>query len=107
MRGRGEDGSSRRADEVGAFTWIPLPRLDVLIPLQFGVPGGPELFIILIIFLIPGVLVGRWIYRDASKRGSDWAWQWAVGIVFLFLAGLVPGLLGVIIYLLVRSDEVA
>ena len=79
----------------------------MLTPLQFGVPGGPELLILLIIFVIPGVLVGRWIYRDARKRGSNWAWQWAVGIVFLFVAGLVPGLLGVIIYLLVRGDEVA
>ena len=77
----------------------------MLTPLQFGVPGGPELLIVLLILVIPGVLVGRWIYRDASKRGSDWAWQWAVGIVFLFVAGLVPGLLGVIIYLLVRGDE--
>lgn len=79
----------------------------MLAPLQFGVPGGPELLIILIIFLIPGVLVGRWIYRDARKRGNEWAWQWGVGIAFLFLAGLVPGLLGVIIYLLIREDEVA
>lgn len=78
----------------------------MLTPLQFGIPGGTELFIILIIVLLLGLVVGRWVYRDAKKRGSDWAWQWAVGIVFLFLLGLVPGLLGVIIYLLVRGDEV-
>ena len=79
----------------------------MLIPLQMGLPGAPELLVILLIFLIPGLLVGRWIYRDARSRGSDWAWQWGVGITLLFVAGLVPGLLGVIIYLLVRGDRPA
>lgn len=72
--------------------------------LQLGIPGATELLIVLVVFLIPAVLVARWVYRDAKRRGSDWAWQWAVGLVFLFLAGLVPGLLGVIVYLLVRQE---
>lgn len=74
----------------------------MLVPLQFGVPGGVELLVLLLVLLLVFGLVGRWIYRDAKRRGSDWAWQWGVGIGLLFLAGLVPGLLGVIIYLLVR-----
>lgn len=73
--------------------------------LQVGVPGGAELGILLLIVLLLAAFVGRWIYHDAKRRGSDWAWQWAVGIVILFLVGLVPGLLGIIIYLLVRSDR--
>ncbi len=36
--------------------------------------------------------IGRWIYRDAKSRGSEWAWQWAFGIPLLLLPGLVPGL---------------
>lgn len=76
----------------------------MLVPLQFGVPGGAELLIILLLLLLAFGLVGRWIYRDAKRRDSDWAWQWGVGIALLFLFGLIPGLLGVIIYLLVRPD---
>lgn len=82
-------------------------RPDVLSPLQFGFPGGVELLVVLLILLLVFGLVGRWVYRDAKRRGSEWAWQWGVGIALLFLAGLVPGLLGVVIYLLVRPDEPA
>lgn len=77
-----------------------------MVPLQFGIPGAPELLIILLIFFIVFGLIGRWVYNDAKSRGSQWAWQWGVGIALLFLAGLVPGLLGIIIYLLVRGDRV-
>ena len=42
--------------------------------LQMGLPGGPELLIVIIILLVPGALVGRWVYRDAKRRGSAWAW---------------------------------
>jgi hypothetical protein len=77
----------------------------MLAPLQLGVPGAPELLILLLILLIPGALVGYWVYRDAKQRRSEWAWQWGVVIALLFPAGLVPGLLGVIIYLLVRRDS--
>lgn len=49
--------------------------------------------------------LGRWLYRDASRRGSEWARQWATGIPALLFLGLVPGLLVLIIYLLVRGDE--
>lgn len=77
----------------------------MLAPLQVGLPGAPELLIVLIILLIPGALVGWWVYRDAKERGSGWAWQWGVVVALLFPAGLVPGLLGVIIYLLLRRDH--
>lgn len=75
-----------------------------LLPLQ--VPAGPELLIIFLILFIVLGLIGRWVYRDAKSRGSDWAWQWGVGIAFLFLAGLVPGLVGMLIYVLVRGERV-
>ena len=74
-------------------------------PLQVGVPGAVELGILLLVILLLAGIVGRWVYRDARARDSDWAWQWAVGIVLLFLFGLVPGLLGIVIYLLVRGDR--
>lgn len=49
--------------------------------------------------------LGRWLYRDARRRGSEWAWQWATGIPALLLLALVPGLLVLIIYLLLRDGE--
>jgi hypothetical protein len=71
-------------------------------PLQ--VPGGPELLILVVVVLVVFGLVGRWVYRDAKSRGMDWAWQWGVGVGLLFLFGLVPGLLGVLIYVSVRDE---
>ncbi|WP_206537594.1 hypothetical protein [Natronolimnohabitans innermongolicus] len=56
------------------------------------------LFVSTILLLLYGYL-GRWIYRDAKKRGSDWAWQWAIGIPTMIIFGLIPGLLLLIIYL--------
>ena len=74
-----------------------------LLPLQD--PGGPEQLILFLVFVVFG-LIGRWVYRDARSRGSEWAWQWGVGIAVLFLAGLVPGLLGTLTYVSVRGDRV-
>ncbi|WP_050032555.1 hypothetical protein [Halorubrum halophilum] len=76
-------------------------------PLPLQVPAGPELLLILLILIVVFGLIGRWVYRDAKSRGSDWAWQWGVGIAFLFFLGLVPGLLGILIYVLVRGERVA
>lgn len=75
------------------------------VPIQLAPPGGVELLVLLVVFALIGVLVGTWIYRDATDRGSAWAWQWAVGILLLFVVGLVPGVVGVVAYLLVRGDR--
>lgn len=53
--------------------------------------------------LLYGTL-GRWIYHDATERGSEWAWQWATAIPFFVFTGIVPGLLLLIIYLQLRQD---
>ena len=75
-----------------------------LLPLQ--VPGGPELIIIFLVLFIAFGLIGRWVYRDARSRGSDWAWRWGVGIALLFLMGLVPGLFGILVYVVTRGERV-
>lgn len=66
-----------------------------------GIPGGPEVLVVLLVLVVVFGLVGRWVYRDAKKQGSEWAWQWGVGVAVLFLVGFVPGLLGLVVYLLV------
>jgi hypothetical protein len=48
-----------------------------MFPLQFGMPGGPELLVILLIVLIP-VAIGYAMYRYASGRGDENAALWAV-----------------------------
>ncbi|RJT07044.1 hypothetical protein D3261_03205 [Halococcus sp. IIIV-5B] len=70
-----------------------------MLPLQIpGMPGGPEVFVLLAILIVICYLIGRWVYRDAKKHGSGWAWQWGVAIGILFFVGLVPGIVGVVVY---------
>ena len=77
--------------------------MNMLFPLQ--APGSVELLLLLGVFLLIGLAAGHWIYRDARARGSNWAWQWAVGLIFLFTLGLVPGLIGLGVYYLVRGEK--
>lgn len=69
-----------------------------MIPLQFPVPGGPELVIILLIFLLPFVLA-YWVYTDASKRGNDNAALWALIVGVLTLFTLFGGLIALVVYI--------
>jgi len=53
--------------------------------LQFGVPGGVEMLILLLVFLLSFVVpiaVSVLIYRDAKGRGSRHALAWALGAFF-------------------------
>lgn len=81
------------------------------VPLQMGVPGGPELlvvFLIGLILLIVSVVVAAgtayWVYRDATRRGRDDATLWAIGTLLGFLVAGVGGVAVLVVYLLVRKD---
>lgn len=74
--------------------------------LQFGVPGGPELLILLLILVIP-LAVAYWVYNDARRRGVSYAPAWALGVLALLLAGFVPGLLALAAYFYVREKQSA
>lgn len=69
--------------------------------LQFGVPGGPELLVVLFLvfvsFLVP-LVVSVPVYRDARRRHSSHALAWGVAAFF--------GTLVVRILYLVVRDEV-
>ncbi|NCC78774.1 MAG: hypothetical protein EOM07_04140 [Clostridia bacterium] len=56
----------------------------------------PLLIILLFIFVIP-IMIGVYVYRDASERGMN-ALLWTIVAVF------VPSLLGLIIYLIFREN---
>ncbi|SEO58286.1 hypothetical protein SAMN04487948_103341 [Halogranum amylolyticum] len=72
--------------------------------LQFGVPGAVELAVLLVLFVVP-LAVAYWVYRDASRHGVSYAPAWALGILALLFAGLLPGLLALAAYLYVRENS--
>jgi hypothetical protein len=52
----------------------------MMLPLQAGIPGGPEMLVILLmaglLLIVPGVFAA-FIYRDAKRRNSSHALAWA------------------------------
>lgn len=74
-----------------------------MFPLQFGVPGGPELLVILLIVLLP-IAIGYAMYRYASARGDDNAALWAViAAVASLVATPLGGLLVFVVYVWQRD----
>ncbi|WP_096392961.1 hypothetical protein [Halorubrum trapanicum] len=63
-----------------------------------------ELFMLAVLLVLWATL-GRWIYKDATARDNDWAWQWGFGTPLTVIAGLDVMLLVVVIYLLLRNSE--
>lgn len=59
---------------------------------------------ILLVIPLISLFVARWVYRDATARGSEWAWQWAVLTALTLLAPPVGfGVLA--LYFLLRGDR--
>ena len=67
---------------------------------SFLAVGFPEMILLTVLTVLLAILTGKWVYDDASARGSDWAWQWGVGVGSLFLLGILPGVLAVTTYTL-------
>jgi len=71
------------------------------------VPGGIELLIVGLLFFVVSIviLVGAtyWVYTDAKERGDDRAVIWALLTALGFFIGLIPGVLVVVVYVLVRE----
>lgn len=73
-------------------------------PLQIGIPGGPELLIVLLIFLILPFLFAYYVYNDAERRGDENAALWAVVAGLAAIVGTpVAGLLVVVVYVWQRD----
>lgn len=77
-----------------------------MVPLQFGFPGGPELLIIGLIFIIiiPFVLA-YWVYTDAQGRGNENAALWAVAVGALTAISFIGGIVALVVYLWDRDDQ--
>jgi lipid-A-disaccharide synthase-like uncharacterized protein len=73
-----------------------------MVPLQFGVPGGPELAIIgiigLLLLVVPFVLA-YWVYQDADRRGDDNAALWALAVGGLTFLTFFGGFLALAVYI--------
>ena len=77
-----------------------------MLSLQFGVPGGPELLILLLIFALLVVLpfvLAYWTYKDAERRGDDNAALWALAVGGLTVTTLVGGFVALAVYIWQRE----
>lgn len=74
-----------------------------MIPLQFAIPGGPELLIIGLILLVVPFVMAYWVYNDAEARGDDNAALWAVAVGGLTFLTLFGGFLALAVYIWQRE----
>jgi hypothetical protein len=74
--------------------------------LQFGLPGGPELLIFGLLFLVLPFVFAYYVYTDAEERGEENAALWAVaaGLAGL-IASPIGGLLVVVVYIWQRDEK--
>jgi len=84
----------------GAFHMSALGVEVVGFPFQAFELGMASLFCVvwLVLFVI-AILIAIWVYRDAESRGMS-------GVLWLIVV-LIGGIIGLIIYLIVRKDKVA
>lgn len=71
--------------------------VQLLSPLQ--IPGGPELLIVALIFMIVPFAMAYWVYTDAERRGNDNAALWAVAVGGLTYLTFFGGFLALAVYL--------
>lgn len=92
-------------EKLAKVSWLGLPMLILWTSspisqqdeeLGFAIFGG--LMVCMVVMLIISILIAVWVYRDAKSRGMSGA-LWLI-IVLLF------GIIGLIIYLVVRHDKV-
>ena len=69
-----------------------------MVPLQIGIPGGPELLIIGLLVIVPFVLT-YWVYTDAEKRNNDNAVLWALAVGLFTILTFFGGILLLIVYI--------
>ena len=70
--------------------------------LQLGVPGGPELFVLLaigLLLLVVPFVLAYWVYTDANARGDDNAALWALAVGGLGFLTFFGGFLALAVYL--------
>src|SRR3989442_10787072 len=76
---------------------MDIPGFLRFVPLQGETFFASSLCIAIIAGLVLSILIAIWVYRDAESRGMN-------GVLWLIVV-LIAGLIGLIIYLVVRSDH--
>ena len=78
----------------------------MIAPLQFGIPFGTELAMLALVVIFLGIpaIVGYWISQDVKRRGSDHHVAWGVMAFLTGLVYVVPVLVFLAFYLVVRGD---
>ena len=69
-----------------------------MVPLQMGLPGGPELLIIGLFLVVVPFVMAYWVYNDAEKRGDDRAAFWALAVGALTFLTFFGGILALVVY---------
>lgn len=67
------------------------------LPFQFEILFGGAICAVIVGWFVIAILIAVWVYRDANSRGMSGA-LWVIIVFFL-------GLIGLIVYLIVRSDR--
>ena len=75
-----------------------------MVPLQFGIPGGPELVIFGLIFLIIPFVMAYWVHTDAERRGEENGALWALAVGALTFLTLFGGILALVVYIWQRDE---
>lgn len=80
------------------------------LPLQGPMgPMGPIdptiLAIAFVVVLAVAVAAGYWVYKDASRRGSDSPGLWAVIVGGAFVLGFLFGIVALIVYVVVGRPD--
>lgn len=78
-----------------------------VIPLQFAIPGGPEILVfglIMLIYLIVPFVLAYWVYNDADARGNENAALWAIAVGGLTFLTFFGGILALVVYLWDRDE---
>ena len=84
-----------------------MARLDLgnMLPAQVpGIPGGSGLFSITFIIIIP-LLVAYWVHRDATRRGNEYALNWAISMFLFGFLGFFPLFVGIGLWRTVREKS--
>lgn len=71
----------------------------VMVPFQFGFPGGLEVLIIGLFFIILPFILAYWVYNDAEQRENENAALWALVVGSLTFLTFFGGFLALAVYI--------
>lgn len=69
-----------------------------------GIIGGLGPLEVGLFLLIVALAGGYWVYRYSRRRDDPIEWYWIIGIVALFLFGIIPGLIGIYLYIKTKQQ---